>query len=758
MKKYLLIILPFLFISCGSDSSKNDDKTNIKTNSENISYEKIFSNNNIEKKSIFGSISKDDIVNGYLEFPKEKYLNNINEMKEYLESRYSLKLNNTPLVKKVINYTSYKFVQDNIKASECGSSINITMDKDNKVFKTYIYKIKDFSICKRAEGYIPKKRSLNLEEPPSLNKGSLVKVPVKIFLIDPLTDSEGDLEITVSIDEIKVPDSTYIIKDVDALKVGNKIYLANERVRAVDFISTQEVLDGPFIQQQNQQGVFFTENAFTKVFFEKQFLDQMAFYHLDSSIKYLEELGYTNENAIFKEALKFDSQVYAGNKSMYKTDLKLLTYGIGGAPDASDADVIRHELAHAINFEISSDFNAGDTGAMGEGFADYWAGYYSLFEQKDKLEVFQKDIVFNFDGLYGLNKSRRSLNNKDAKYSPFAVYSAHVKVNGQSADELWSTPLFSTLKDSIDLYKEDAFDEVNTILLESFSGIGYGIKMLQMAENIVKTAKDLYPNKKYSEIFLNNFKQHNIIQDKLTYVFNNDYISKDTKLNFTYTNKYFENLNNLNLSLSSNEINIKNNIYKNSILEINSTKKSELVFDLDENLECSSQIKINISNLLNLPNQRVENNLNTKTLTYGLPIFDSMPIIVNTNIPNATKTSNLFNPLSVVPMLFTQRFTSDELISEDFAYILELSSENLSQIKVELISPNKEKINLLSKEDYINSNIKKVFSFKNNKLLKNLINTNAKGGWYLNIENSGLDNKTVLYRYGLVKVLKYTCK
>ena len=78
MKKYLLIILPFLFISCGSDSSKNDDKTNIKTNSENISYEKIFSNNNIEKKSIFGSISKDDIVNGYLEFPKEKYLNNIN--------------------------------------------------------------------------------------------------------------------------------------------------------------------------------------------------------------------------------------------------------------------------------------------------------------------------------------------------------------------------------------------------------------------------------------------------------------------------------------------------------------------------------------------------------------------------------------------------------------------------------------------------------------------------------------------------------
>ncbi|NQY54479.1 MAG: hypothetical protein HRT42_13020 [Campylobacteraceae bacterium] len=49
MKKYLLIILPFLFISCGSDSSKNDDKTNIKTNSENISYEKIFSNNNIEK-------------------------------------------------------------------------------------------------------------------------------------------------------------------------------------------------------------------------------------------------------------------------------------------------------------------------------------------------------------------------------------------------------------------------------------------------------------------------------------------------------------------------------------------------------------------------------------------------------------------------------------------------------------------------------------------------------------------------------------
>ena len=753
MKKYLLLIIPFIFISCGSDSSKNDNKTN----SKNISYEKIFSNNNIEKKSIFGSISKDDIVNGYLEFPKEKYLNNVTEMKEYLESTYSLKLKNNPFIKKVINYTSYKFVQDNIKARECGSSINITIDKDNKVFKTYIYKIKDFSICKRAEGYIPKKRALNLEEPPSLDAGTLIKVPVKIFNIDPLTDSDGDLEITVSIDDIKVPDSTYIIKDVDALKVGNKIYLANERVRAVDFKSTQEVLDGPFIQQQNQQGVFFTENNFTKVFFEKQFLDQMAFYHLDSSIKYLEDLGYKNENTIFKEALKFDSQVYAGNKSMYKTDLKLLTYGIGGAPDASDADVIRHEFAHAINFEISSDFNSGDTGAMSEGFADYWAGYYSLFEQKDKLEVFQKDIVFNFDGLYGLNKTTRSLNNKDAKYSPFAVYSAHVKVNGQSADELWSTPLFSTLKDSIVLYNNDAYDEVNVILLESFSGIGYGIKMLQMAENIVKTAENLYPNKRYAELFLNNFKKHNIIQDKLTYVLNNDYINKYTKLNFTYTNKYFENLNNLSVNLSSDEMNIKNKTYSNDILEISSTKQSELQFTLDENLQCSDEIKINITNSLNLDNQRLEKNINTKTLRYGLPIFNSMPLIVNTNIPNAKKSSNPFNPLSVVPMLFSQRFTKDELISENFAFILELSSEDLSQVKIELISPNKKKFNLLSKEDYLSSNIKKVFSFKNNKLLKNLINTNATGGWYLNIENRGLDNKTVLYRYGLVKILKYVC-
>src|SRR5262249_58383 len=53
-----------------------------------------------------------------------------------------------------------------------------------------------------------------------------------------------------------------------------------------------------------------------------------------------------------------------------------LAFGDGGVDDAEDADVVLHEYAHALqdNAAPGMRYSAdGETGAMREGFGDYWA-------------------------------------------------------------------------------------------------------------------------------------------------------------------------------------------------------------------------------------------------------------------------------------------------------------------------------------------------------------------------------------------------
>src|SRR6185295_9168573 len=51
-----------------------------------------------------------------------------------------------------------------------------------------------------------------------------------------------------------------------------------------------------------------------------------------------------------------------------------IRFGKGGVDDAEDAEVILHEYGHAIHFSQSPTFYSSvESGAIGEGFGDYWA-------------------------------------------------------------------------------------------------------------------------------------------------------------------------------------------------------------------------------------------------------------------------------------------------------------------------------------------------------------------------------------------------
>ena len=103
----------------------------------------------------------------------------------------------------------------------------------------------------------------------------------------------------------------------------------------------------------------------------------MAYFHLDRDQAYLQSLGFTNVvNRQLKVHVDDASQLPPGgdDNSFYDPATGEITLGPGGVPDAQDADVMNHEYGHAIqDSQVHGFGESQDAGAMGEGFADYFA-------------------------------------------------------------------------------------------------------------------------------------------------------------------------------------------------------------------------------------------------------------------------------------------------------------------------------------------------------------------------------------------------
>ncbi len=112
------------------------------------------------------------------------------------------------------------------------------------------------------------------------------------------------------------------------------------------------------------------------------FEEVMCYYHITRNQEYIQSLGFTNIN---NRAHKVDAHGFNGlDNSHYVGDpvgSGYLAFGDGGVDDAEDADIILHEYGHSIQDNTttgryfgSNDRGFGDeTGAMAEGFGDYWA-------------------------------------------------------------------------------------------------------------------------------------------------------------------------------------------------------------------------------------------------------------------------------------------------------------------------------------------------------------------------------------------------
>ncbi len=241
------------------------------------------------------------------------------------------------------------------------------------------------------------------------------------------------------------------------------------------------------------------------------FNDVTTYFHLDQSQRYIQSLGFTGATGIIERPLRVDTDGVQGADNShysYSGSGDYLAFGHGGVDDNEDADVILHEYGHALHRNINSNWSGGDTGAMGEGFGDYWAGSYSYSTTNG--QTFNPDEVMTWDGHSASSWPGRVMNRTTAQYDPNKSYPAHSNVDGINGDELWSTPLFQALKELMGQGRDRS--EMDKIILQAHFGLGSNLTMRDVATAIVAAAEALYPSGPHAAVYRSHFESHNMLE------------------------------------------------------------------------------------------------------------------------------------------------------------------------------------------------------------------------------------------------------
>ncbi|MBS0151214.1 MAG: M36 family metallopeptidase [Nitrospira sp.] len=116
------------------------------------------------------------------------------------------------------------------------------------------------------------------------------------------------------------------------------------------------------------------------------FSETMGYYFLDFAQQRIQALGFTDAKSINARQQAFSIDRSPKDNSFYSPSSRDITFGTGGVDDAEDAEMIWHEYGHSIQDYLVDGFGTtAESGAMGEGFGDYWSG--TLGEQYNTISL-----------------------------------------------------------------------------------------------------------------------------------------------------------------------------------------------------------------------------------------------------------------------------------------------------------------------------------------------------------------------------------
>ena len=265
-------------------------------------------------------------------------------------------------------------------------------------------------------------------------------------------------------------------------------------------------LEGPWVQIANFESPNTTPSTtangqWTSPRGNNAFDDAMVYFHIDQSQRYIQSLGFGN---IQHNSIAADSDGLSGaDNSHYVPSSNRLAFGHGGVDDDEDADVILHEYGHAITQSIVPTWGGGDTGAIGEGFGDYWGASYSSTTTNGL--TFHPEWAFSWDGHSADSWPGRFLDMTNLTYDSAHTYAAHETINGIAnySDQLWSAPLYQAFKTLLNMGYPRA--DMDKIVLQSQFGIGANATMRTMANAVVNAATLLFPAGPHAAVFREKF-------------------------------------------------------------------------------------------------------------------------------------------------------------------------------------------------------------------------------------------------------------
>ena len=156
------------------------------------------------------------------------------------------------------------------------------------------------------------------------------------------------------------------------------------------------------------------------------FKEVMAMYHISQVQAFIQSLGFDN---LVNYQLKVDPHSSTADQSYFTYDPDTsLHFGLGGVPDAEDADVIVHEYTHAISHSLNpGDAIGTERRALEEAICDAMCCAYSK-----RINPFLWKNIFGWDGHNEFWNGRDGASNKtyDNKVGDF-----------YSDSEIWSSAM-----------------------------------------------------------------------------------------------------------------------------------------------------------------------------------------------------------------------------------------------------------------------------------------------------------------------------
>ncbi len=224
------------------------------------------------------------------------------------------------------------------------------------------------------------------------------------------------------------------IRQVRFNYINGTFYPQNDYVRIVElsppFTNSIASSDHQYLFQRNQPG----------------FEDVNVIYHMTKHCQYLESLGYPN-----LPGYRLDVDAHALNGAddagfVASTNPPSIYFGTGGVDDAEDADVIIHELTHAV-IDAATPVRTTNTesGTIEEALGDYFAASYSK-----AISNWDDGYVCTWDGrneFWGGRSVRTENSYKNAQFLGGNVY-AHTSLLAAAHLEIYDL-LGRTISDEL---------------------------------------------------------------------------------------------------------------------------------------------------------------------------------------------------------------------------------------------------------------------------------------------------------------------